>query len=66
MASFKVPASMCQVHREEFEPAQKPAPVEPQPVDRREVKVRLEAEAVEGIGTLKLGERRCTFGRDRG
>lgn len=50
---------MCQVHREEFEPAQKPAPAEPEPVDPREVKARLEAEAVEGIGTLKFSERRA-------
>jgi len=50
---------MCQVHREDFEPAEKPVLGGPEPVDRREVKARLELEAVEGIGMLKLGERRA-------
>jgi len=58
---------MCHVHREEFEPAQKPGLPGAQPVDPREVKARLEAEAVEGIGMLKFGERRAakTAARER-
>lgn len=51
--------AMCEVHREAFDPAEKPTLAGPEPVDRREVKARLEAEAVEGIGALKLGERRA-------
>jgi hypothetical protein len=50
---------MCQVHREEFDLAQKPSIAAPAPVDRRQVKARLQAEAVDGIGALKLSERRA-------
>ena len=52
-------AEMCQIHREEFEPAKKPVVAQPEPVERRAVKTRLETEAVEGIGALKFGERRA-------
>lgn len=51
-------AAMCTAHQEHFEPAARPAPAEPEPVDRGAVSKRLAKEAVQGISALKLGERR--------
>ena len=49
---------LAQAHREEFQLAQEPRAPDPDPVDTREVKQRLEAEALQGISLFKLGERR--------
>jgi hypothetical protein len=52
-------AEMCQAHLQEFPLAQRPTPPHPKPVDRKELKARLEAEATDGISALKFSERRA-------
>ena len=49
----------CQVHLYDFEPASKPILSGPEAVNRQQVKARLTAEALEGIGALKFAERRA-------
>lgn len=51
-------SAQCQVHREEFPPAERAELPGPEPVDEREIRQRLEAEAVADIPRFKLGERR--------
>jgi hypothetical protein len=51
--------AQCQVHQEEFVPAEAVQAQPPAPVDEREIRRRLEGEAVEGIPRLKLAERRA-------
>jgi hypothetical protein len=49
----------CQVHLYDFEAASKPTLSSPDAVDRQQVKPRLKADALEGIGALKFAERRA-------
>ena len=51
--------ALCQAHWEDFEEARQQTAPTPPPVDPREVRKRLEAEATAGISTFKFAERRA-------
>jgi hypothetical protein len=51
--------AQCNVHREEFGPAERVEIPPPNPVDEGEIRNRLTAEAVADIPRLKVGERRA-------
>lgn len=51
--------ALCQAHQEEFPAAERLFAPQPEPVNKREIKKRLESEASAGISAFKLRERRA-------
>jgi hypothetical protein len=50
---------LCQAHRQEFEPPERPVAPPPQPVSEGEIKRRLKTEAAARISPFRFGERRA-------
>ncbi|MGH2661978.1 MAG: hypothetical protein ACRDH8_04070 [Actinomycetota bacterium] len=51
--------ALCQAHRQEFGPSERPVAPLPEPVNKGEIKKRLESEATAGISAFKFGQRRA-------